>query len=45
VSLQRRQQSDERAALQIVRNGEMWDKDCTNPLQRRAPQREEIVRA
>src|SRR5712671_1986640 len=23
----------------------MWDKDCTNPLQRRAPQREEIVRA
>src|ERR1700731_4991455 len=45
VSLQRRQQSDERAALQIVRNGEMWDKDCTDPLQRRAPQREEIVRA
>src|SRR5258708_34597185 len=22
----------------------MWDKDCANPLQRRAPQREEIVR-
>src|SRR3984957_14952736 len=45
VSLERRQQSDERAALQIVRNGETWDKDCTNPLQRRASQREEIVRA
>jgi hypothetical protein len=37
VSLQRRQQSDERAALQIVRNGEMWDKECTNPLQRSSP--------
>jgi hypothetical protein len=44
VSLQRRQRPDERAALQIVRNGEMWDKGCTNPSQRRAPQRKEIVR-
>ncbi len=45
VSLQRGQQSDECAALQIVRNDEVWDKDCTNPLQCRAAQREEIVRA
>jgi hypothetical protein len=45
VSLQRRQQPDESATLQIVRNGETWNKDCTNPLQRCAPQREQIVRA
>jgi len=44
VSLEGRQQSNERAALQIVRNEEARDKDCTNPLQRRTPQREEIVR-
>ena len=45
VALERRQQSDERAALQIVRNEETRDQDCANPLQRRTPQREEIVRA
>jgi hypothetical protein len=45
VNLQRWQQSDERAALQIVRNEEKWDKDRTDPLERRTPQREEIVRA
>jgi len=43
MGLERRQQSDGRAALQIIRNEETWDKDCTNPLQRRMPQREEIV--
>ena len=31
VSLQRWQQSDQRAALQIFRDEEMWDKDCANP--------------
>jgi hypothetical protein len=31
VSFERRQQSDQRAALQIRRNDEMRDKDCTNP--------------
>ena len=45
VSLQRRQQSDERAALQVVRNEEKRDKDRADPLERRTPQREEIVRA
>src|SRR5580704_8691389 len=33
VSLERRQQSDERTALQILRNDETRDKDCTNPKQ------------
>jgi len=33
VSLEARQQSDKRAALQIVRNEEARNKDCTNPLQ------------
>ena len=45
VRLQRRQQSNERAALQIVRNEQVRHESCTNPLQRRAPQREQIVRA
>ena len=45
VSLERRQQPDERAALQIVRNEETRNQDCTDPLQRRAPQREQIVNA
>ena len=45
LSLQRREQPDERAVLHIFRNEEKRDKDRTDPLQRRAPQREEIVRA
>jgi hypothetical protein len=45
VCLQRRQQSNQRAALQIVRNEEVQHKDSTNPLQRRLPQRREVVRA
>jgi hypothetical protein len=37
MSLGGRQQSDERTALQILRNDETRDKGCTNPQQRRTP--------
>jgi hypothetical protein len=45
VNLERRQEANERAGLQILGNEKMRHKGRADPLQRRVPQCREIVRA